>query len=118
MKKSTTYIALISTCLLFSACKHTSSSSPYIKVYKSDGSIQCENTGVELNTMALELTNVGIDVICAQKGHDGLMRAAVCGADTGNLNIYEINSVNLPDAEPLGFKPVYDLSEYQDQKCE
>ena len=66
----------------------------------------------------LALINKGIDVVCAQKGNDGLVRTTVCGVGTGNLNIYKINVVNLEDAQSLGFENVANLSEYQDQKCE
>lgn len=102
---------------LLSACNHEVKTDPLLKVYKFDESIQCENTAVELDVMMLELVNSGIDVICSQKGHDGMARVTVCGADTGNINIYEINRVNLPDAEAIGFESVSNLSQYQDQKC-
>lgn len=97
-------------------CRHSDSS--FVKVYKSDGSIQCESSGAPLEVMVLELSNAGIDVICSQKGHDGLARIAVCGAPTGNLNIYRIQARNLKDAESLGFESVAKLSEYRDQECE
>lgn len=109
---------LLTTCIfLLVACQHVEPSATSIKVYKYDGSVQCGYTGVELDAMALELTNAGIDVVCLQKGHDGLMRAAVCGAATGKLNIYTINKKHLPEAEALGFKSVDTLAEYQDQEC-
>jgi len=110
-------IPLIIGILLMAACQHVATSATYTKVYKIDGSVQCGYTGIELNAMALELTNAGIDVVCSQKGHDGLMRAAVCGADTGKLNIYTIEKKHLPDAESIGFKSVNELADYQDQEC-
>ncbi len=112
------YIALIICISLLSACNQNDASSTFVKVYKYDGSIQCGSAGVELNVMGMELINTGIDVVCSQKGHDGMMRTTVCDADTGNINIYEIYSVNLPDAVAIGFDPVRNLTEYQDQKCE
>ena len=109
---------LLTTCIfLLVACQHVEQSASYIKVYKHDGSVQCGYTGVELDAMGLELTNAGIDVICSQKGHDGLMRTAVCGAATGKLNIYTIAKKHLPEAEAIGFRPVTKLAEYQDQEC-
>ena len=112
------YLALVIVMSFLSACNHDDPSQPYVKVYKYDGSIQCDSAGVELDTMALELINIGIDVVCSQKGHDGLVRATVCGGDTGNINIFKINRVNLSDAESIGFESVSTLGEYQDQKCE
>ncbi len=88
-----------------------------LKVFKYDQSIQCESEGIPLDEARLELARAGIDVICAQKGHDGLQRIAVCGADTGNLNVFVIQPNNLVDAEKLGFKPTSDLPEYVDQTC-
>ena len=110
-------IPLLIGILLMAACQQAATSSSYIKVYKHDGSVQCGYTGVELDAMALELTNAGIDVVCSQKGHDGLMRTAVCGADTGKLNIYTIEENHLPEAVAIGFKSVAALAEYQDQEC-
>ncbi len=118
MRLNISFFTLLSCLLFISACKHSDPSSPYVKVYKYDGSIQCESTGVELNVMALELIVAGIDVVCSQQGHDGLARITVCGADTGNINIYTIHRVNQTSAEELGFSPVNTLSEYQDQPCE
>lgn len=112
------YIALTICISLLSACNQNDSSSTYVKVYKDDNSVQCGSTGIELDVMGMELINAGIDVVCSQKGNDGMMRATVCDADTGNINIYEIYSVNLPDAVDIGFDPVSNLTEYQDQKCE
>ena len=102
---------------LLAACANPGSSSDYIKVYKHDGSVQCGYTGIELDAMGLELKNAGIDVACSQKGHDGLMRAAVCGMNTGTLNIYTIAHKHLPEAVAIGFRSVTELAEYQDQEC-
>lgn len=96
----------------------SSGNAPLVKAFKSDNSIQCGSLGVDVDVMALELINAGIDVICAQKGHDGFMRPAVCGADTGNINIYTINTSNLSDAEVLGFESVNVLVDYQDEQCQ
>lgn len=96
----------------------TTQPTDHVKVYKYDGSTQCENAGIGLDVMAQKLVGAGIEVNCSQKGHDGLGRPAVCGESTGNLNVYEIDASKLADAEALGFAPVTELSEYPDQKCE
>lgn len=87
------------------------------KVFKYDGSVQCQSSGIPLKKMAQELLRKGIDVSCSHKAHDGMMRPAVCGAGTGNLNVYRINPENLADAEALGFASVNVLPNYQDQQC-
>lgn len=90
----------------------------YEKVYKYDGSVKCEQgSGVALDKMAQELINAGVDVTCSQKGHDGKARIAMCGAETGVMNIYTIKSSSLADALRIGFKPVGGLTEYRDEAC-
>ncbi|MDB5969117.1 MAG: hypothetical protein JWQ90_1567 [Hydrocarboniphaga sp.] len=101
---------------LLSACGGGDSD---VKVYKYDESVQCnESSGVPLATMQQELTNAGIDVLCAQKGNDGQAWAAVCGGGTGNLNVYLIRHSNLDDAEALGFGDTDELDFYSDSPCE
>lgn len=111
------FASVLLSLILLSACFHEDDPETYLKVFKYDGSIQCESAGIPLVTMALQLTNAGIDIICSQKGHDGLGRIASCGIDTGNINIYTIHSANQVDAEIIGFSPVSVLNEYQDEAC-
>ena len=54
--------------------------------------------------MALELAGAGIEVFSRRKGYDGREGIAVCGAPTGQINIYEIASSDLSAALRLGFK--------------
>lgn len=74
-----------------------------VRVYKPDGSLQCEmgkKTSVE--TMEKELK--GIQVFSRSNRNDGLMRIQVCGAPTGNANVYEISRNDLEKALKKGFK--------------
>jgi hypothetical protein len=87
------------------------------KVYKSDGQTQCHDNGVDEDVMARELTNAGIDVLCSQKGSDGYAYCMACGCGAGRINVYTIHAQNVPDAQDLGFAPVSDLPDYQDQPC-
>jgi len=87
------------------------------KVYKYDGSIQCENGGISLEIMSQELTRAGIDIICAQKGSDGYPRIVMCGLPTGKINIFQINTVDLSSADNLGFISIVRLREYLDREC-
>ncbi len=101
-----------------SAC-NDSSSEGNVKVFKYSGLVQCQpDSRTPLEEMRLELTNAGIDVVCAQTGSDGLLRPAVCDAQSGEINIYQIRTQNLEDAENLGFSAVITLPEYQDQACD
>jgi hypothetical protein len=87
------------------------------KVFKSDGSVQCSQAGTSVEDMQRELTGAGIDVICGQKANDGSGYCAACGCGTGMINVYTIHPENIQDAEALGFAPVTDLPDYQDQPC-
>lgn len=93
--------------------------STLIKVYKSDGSKQCDpSSGVAPEAMRAELISNGIDVICSQKGNTGLVYPATCGAETGAINIYQIHPQSLQDAEKLGFISTDELTEYMDTECQ
>lgn len=72
-------------------------------VHKPDGSLQCQNkSGKSLDEMAKDLD--GIIILSKQKKSDGMMRIQVCGAPTGNNNVYEINAADLQRALDVGFK--------------
>lgn len=101
---------------MLTACG-SDSDSHNTKVFKPDASIQCEDGGISPDEMRLELASNGIDVLCAQKAHDGMAYPTVCGGASGNINVFEIRKVNVPDAEKLGFKPVSELPDYQDKRC-
>lgn len=72
-----------------------------VRIAKPDGSLQCENNGITLADMQQQL--VGISVYAAAKESDGLIRPAVCGADTGVFNVYDIAAADLQQALDLGF---------------
>ena len=69
-----------------------------IKVYKADGSVQCEpGTGTKPEEMQKQLGD--IKVYSAENKHDGLIRIQVCGTPTGNCNVFEINESDFAKAE-------------------
>ena len=74
-------------------------------VFKPDGTIQCDKfQGVALDSMAQELTSAEIKVFSMRKGYDGREGIALCGAATGQINVYEIASSDVSEAVGLGFK--------------
>ena len=74
-------------------------------VFRPDGTIQCDKSpGVALDTMEQELRSAGIKVFSSRKGYDGREGIALCGAPTGQINIYEIVSSDVSEALRLGFK--------------
>lgn len=86
-----------------------------VKIYKPDHSIQCRSVGIKLKDMERELTDQGIKVLSSCYGHDGLGRPAVCGASTGNLNVFEIPESQLQKAKRLGFGLLSGLPHARDQ---
>ena len=73
-----------------------------IFVSKSDESKQCDaDSGVSLSVMQTQL--IDITVYSAVKKSDGLMHIALCGAETGNYNVYEIAAVDVEKATKIGF---------------
>lgn len=107
--------------LILSACLEQSSqptaTEEWIKVFKHTGAIQCEKEGVALEVMQKQLEEAGIHVNCAQRSYDGMMRPAMCGAGTSDINVYQIPKQKLPYAKQLAFKSVGSLKGFQDQSC-
>ena len=74
-----------------------------VKVHKPDGGLQCGmGKAVSLSDMQKQLG--AIKVYKSYNKNDGMMRIQMCGAPTGNSNIYEINSKDLAEAIKAGFK--------------
>ena len=102
--------------LLVAGCTGSSPWHP-VKVYKSDGSLQCQGDGTSVEEMQRELTDRGIAVACGQKASDGSAHVTVCGASTGSINVYTIDAEDLAQAQSLGFASTAELPDYQDQEC-
>lgn len=74
-----------------------------VKIFKADGTLQCnQGKKIDLDVMAKELS--GLQIYSSENLHDGLMRIQMCGKPTGQNNVYEINTSDLPKALSLGFK--------------
>lgn len=86
-----------------SPAKRLGASQLKVRVYKPDGSLQC-GMGKKISLEAMEKELKGIQVISRSNRNDGLMRIQVCGAPTGNANVYEINREDLDKALKQGFK--------------
>lgn len=72
-------------------------------VFKADESKQCDKkSGVSVEAMAAQLYK--IKVYSQKKSKDGMMRMTVCGASTGQINVYEIAETDQELALSYGFK--------------
>lgn len=74
-----------------------------VKVHKPDGSLQC-GMGKKIALEEMEKELKGIQVFSRSNQNDGLMRIQVCGAPTGQSNVYEISRSDLEKALKAGFK--------------
>lgn len=84
-------------------CRSAKTPVQNVFVYKPDGSLQCgQGKAIDVEVMARELESVKI--ISSKKANDGLLRPTVCGAPTGQINVYEIPYHQLPKALKAGFK--------------
>lgn len=73
-----------------------------VRVYKANGSLQCgQGKRIDPTTMAKELKE--IPVYKSSTENDGKLRIQMCGAPTGNVNVFEIDKTNLERALGFGF---------------
>lgn len=124
VKKSLRFLVLISSVFIISCqtgpCKRTSENPDLnvenhqpgslqipmdekIKVFKADGTKQC-GQGQRVSLLEMEKELKGIKIYQSYNKNDGQMRVQMCGAPTGNCNVYEIDSKNLEQAKKQGFK--------------
>lgn len=77
---------------------------PSIEIAKYDGSLQCElGMPVSLGEMEKELRAANIAVQAKAKKADGIQHVQMCGASTGTMNVYRINTTDWEKARVLGF---------------
>ena len=79
-----------------------------IKVYRLDGSLQCDPApGIDAAVMSAELEEAGIKVHQAYKKQAPIPTPTVCGAPTGMANVFEIpfRALAAVLALPGGFQP-------------
>ncbi|MFC1751380.1 hypothetical protein ACFL2V_21595 [Pseudomonadota bacterium] len=116
-KISIRYICVLSL-LFMTGCNHDKEPSVLNGndlIYINDGAIQCETEGMTTTESAQLLINKGIDVISSYCGFlTGIEAATQCGLGDTNINIHEINSQNVPDAQEVGFEPVSTLKQETD----
>lgn len=88
-----------------------------IKIYKYQGSLQCQGGGEPLSQMRRQLTRAGVKVLAGSCGVDGLMYPSVCGAADGKINIFTIQRKGLTKAQAQGFVLLQNLADAQVTKC-
>lgn len=79
-----------------------------VNIFLADGSLQCgtKQESDLISEMQTTLNVNNIQIYNSYKSTDGLMQAQMCGAPTGNINIFTINKRDLNQATKLGFQRV------------
>ena len=76
-----------------------------VSVYKNSGSKQCEpNSGMDVDSMEIELTDAQIVVYQRYKAVDGRIYPLVCGGSQGDINVYVVEKSALGKVHQLGFR--------------
>ena len=74
-----------------------------VAVYTSFGSVQCSGGGTTLTELQRELLALGIQVLAARCGLDGLARPAVCGESDGRIAMFDVDEAQVLVLLALGF---------------
>ena len=88
-----------------------------VKVYKYQGSVQCQGGGEPLMRMRRQLVKAGVKVVASHCGVDGLIYPSVCGAADGKINVFTIAQTNLAKAQAKGFNLLRNLADAQLISC-
>jgi hypothetical protein len=88
-----------------------------VKIYKYQGSLQCQGGGESLKQMRRQLLKAGVKVKQANCGVDGMMYPSVCGAADGKINIFTIPRTSLTKAQAQGFNLLQNLPDAQLTEC-
>lgn len=86
-------------------------------IYAPTGAEQCGDAGVSLAVHRRQLEDANIRVHGAYCGHDGFRRIQVCGAGTGQLNVFIVPPGHASKAEKLGFGQVSQLPSFMPTDC-
>ena len=78
-------------------------------VYAARGGLQCTGSGVTLAQQRAKLEGVGVVVVSASCGSDGVSRVAQCGTPNGDIGWFTIPSTQIGLASSSGFLPLSGL---------
>lgn len=116
------FLNCVAVAVLLAACGGGSESEEEVQgslvsVYRHSGAVQCVSAGESLNAMAHRLTDVGIPVAASSCGHDGRIVAALCGASSGQIGIFDVPQAHARAASDAGFTPLHTLPRAQRTVC-
>lgn len=103
----------ISMIAVLSSCNEDGNDSADTVVFEARGSVQCGPPGMTPEQSALKLTSAGLEVVRSACGViTGVVHPAVCGGQDGKILLHQIRTLNLKDAEVLGFSSAAKLQDH------
>lgn len=89
-----------------------------VSVYTSAGTRQCEPAATDPMPAALaRLAAAGVEASAPRCGHDGRIRAAMCGMSDGRILVVDVPAAALVKAKELGWRPLADLPDATVDRC-
>jgi hypothetical protein len=88
-----------------------------MSVFKGQGGVQCAPGPFDMDAMQSQLVAANVEVRARSCGTDGLMYAAICGAPTSRIGIFDIPATQLAAARGAGFAPLSDLPQAKRVPC-
>lgn len=113
------HILIVGTIMLLNGCATVPAPSPEsrVSVYKTFGSVQCQDGGASLSALQRQLEAADIKVFSSACGNDGKIYPAVCGAPDGRIGIFEIPQERLNAASAQGFASLRNLPDASKTAC-
>jgi hypothetical protein len=87
--------------------------SEQVAIFEYTGELQCFGGGSPISVFEKQLTDAHIPFKNPRAGADGLVHVMLCGASSGKIYIFDIDSTQFEAAHRLGFSLLEDLSVLQ-----
>lgn len=84
-----------------------------VSIFQYTGELQCFGGGLPITVFEKQLTDAHIPFKNPRAGADGLMHVTLCGASSGKIYIFDIDSAQFEAAHKLGFSLLGDLEVLQ-----
>jgi hypothetical protein len=85
------------------AVKRSGSGADTVWVTRSAQAESCGSEGEPVEAARKALEQAGVKVLEGKRADDGMMHMQMCGADTGQLNAFQISRADLEKAVAAGF---------------